>query len=166
MDNNQNTTKKCKGCGSDIPKHAKVCPHCMKKQGIRPWMIVLVVILVFFIIGIFGSSSTETTTEGQTVTDNTNTSQQPAEQPTVTREPIELSDGSLITITKEQAGKYIVQQHEVDNGFGEIGSGMLYVNGDVRNFGSGGSITLEEGDQVQLDNCQPGETWTLTPANK
>jgi len=41
---NANETKKCKHCQSDIPKKAKVCPNCRKKQK-RP---VLGAILIVF----------------------------------------------------------------------------------------------------------------------
>lgn len=43
-------TKACKHCKSVIPKAAKVCPYCQKKQGgIAKWIIIAVVVL--FIIG-------------------------------------------------------------------------------------------------------------------
>ena len=29
----QNETKVCKHCQTEIPKKAKVCPNCRKKQG-------------------------------------------------------------------------------------------------------------------------------------
>lgn len=47
-------TKKCKYCQSDIPKKAKVCPNCKKKQGkgILKWIIIAVVVL-----GIFGAAT-------------------------------------------------------------------------------------------------------------
>ena len=44
-------TKICKYCKSEIPAGAKVCPNCRKKQGIKIWQIVLIVI----VLGIFGS---------------------------------------------------------------------------------------------------------------
>lgn len=51
--------KKCKHCKSEIPKKAKVCPICKKKQsGILKT--VLIVFLVFFLIGVlFGGSEEE-----------------------------------------------------------------------------------------------------------
>lgn len=33
MENKENEVKKCKHCQSDIPKKAKICPNCRKKQG-------------------------------------------------------------------------------------------------------------------------------------
>lgn len=47
-------TKVCKHCQSEIPKKAKVCPNCRKKQrGIFKWILIAVVIL-FLIGSIFG----------------------------------------------------------------------------------------------------------------
>ena len=40
----QNETKVCKHCQTEIPKKAKVCPNCRKKQGgIFKWIVVVVV---------------------------------------------------------------------------------------------------------------------------
>lgn len=53
--NNEQETKVCKHCQSEIPKKAKVCPNCRKKQGgIFKWVLIAVVVL-FFIGAIFGS---------------------------------------------------------------------------------------------------------------
>lgn len=61
-ENNQNKstpiveTKKCKHCQSDIPKKAKVCPICKKKQGSKlKWIIIVIVILI--LIGSFGGNN-------------------------------------------------------------------------------------------------------------
>lgn len=43
----QEQTKKCKHCQSDIPKKAKVCPNCRKKQGgILKWILIIVIALI------------------------------------------------------------------------------------------------------------------------
>ena len=58
----QGATKKCKHCQSDIPKKAKVCPICRKKQGgILKWIVIIFVALI--IIGIIGSISDGNTKE-------------------------------------------------------------------------------------------------------
>lgn len=44
-------TKLCKHCQTEIPKKAKVCPNCKKKQGgIGKWIVIAIV--VFLIIGV------------------------------------------------------------------------------------------------------------------
>lgn len=57
-------TKLCKYCKSEIPANAKVCPNCRKKQGIKIWQIILVVIVVFGVIGAFAGGSDEPTSTG------------------------------------------------------------------------------------------------------
>lgn len=44
---NENETKLCKHCKTEIPKDAKVCPNCRKKQsGITKWIVVAVIGIV------------------------------------------------------------------------------------------------------------------------
>lgn len=44
---NENQTKLCKHCKTEIPKAAKVCPNCRKKQGGKmKWIIIAIVLLV------------------------------------------------------------------------------------------------------------------------
>lgn len=46
--NPEGKTKKCKHCQSDIPKKAKVCPVCRKKQGGKAkWIIIVILALLF-----------------------------------------------------------------------------------------------------------------------
>ena len=43
----ENETKLCKHCKSEIPKDAKVCPNCRKKQGgIGKWIVIVVVVVI------------------------------------------------------------------------------------------------------------------------
>lgn len=47
-------TKLCKHCKTEIPKNAKVCPNCRKKQsGIGKWILIVVVAFI-----LFGAAST------------------------------------------------------------------------------------------------------------
>ena len=63
-------TKKCKHCQTDIPKKAKVCPNCRRKQGgALKWVIIAFLGIGF--IGAMGSSDEETKTTEQ-VASNTN----------------------------------------------------------------------------------------------
>lgn len=49
---NENQMKKCKHCKTEIPKDAKVCPNCRKKQGGKlKWVITAVVV-----IGVIGAA--------------------------------------------------------------------------------------------------------------
>lgn len=55
----QEPTKKCKHCQSDIPKKAKVCPVCKRKQGgaLKAVIITVVVLVVILIICTSGGGS-------------------------------------------------------------------------------------------------------------
>lgn len=46
--------KKCKHCAMMIPKEAKVCPHCRKKQGTS---IITMIVAGFFILFVIGMCS-------------------------------------------------------------------------------------------------------------
>ncbi len=46
------TEKKCRHCSMMIPKDAKVCPHCRKKQGTSFAGKFLGIVLILFVIGI------------------------------------------------------------------------------------------------------------------
>ena len=49
-------TKKCKYCMTDIPKGAKICPNCKKRQGgILKWLLIILAVLIIF--GMIGDKS-------------------------------------------------------------------------------------------------------------
>lgn len=62
MDNKQMETKTCKYCMMQIPKKAKICPNCKKKQShIATWVIIGIIVFIIFMAMIGGNS--ENTTE-------------------------------------------------------------------------------------------------------
>lgn len=47
METNQERTKKCKHCKTDIPYNAKVCPNCRKKQsGVGKFLLIVLIIFI------------------------------------------------------------------------------------------------------------------------
>lgn len=57
-------TKICKHCQSEIPAGAKVCPNCRKKQGIKVWQIILILIVVIgILVAVFGGGEEDRKTE-------------------------------------------------------------------------------------------------------
>lgn len=53
MDEKKTQTKLCKHCKTEIPKEAKVCPNCRKKQGGKlKWIIIAVLV-----IGVCGAAA-------------------------------------------------------------------------------------------------------------
>lgn len=64
----ENETKKCKHCQTEIPKKAKVCPNCKKKQGgILKWVVISLIILAFI-----GSVTEESDNSENSVTTTVN----------------------------------------------------------------------------------------------
>lgn len=70
-------TKKCKHCQSDIPKKAKICPVCKKKQGGKlKWVVIVIAaIVVIAIIYAIMSGDSQNTTEGNAGDTNTASSE-------------------------------------------------------------------------------------------
>lgn len=56
---NKTETKLCKHCQSEIPKKAKVCPQCRKKQkgGILKWIVIGIVVLAIISAAAGGGGS-------------------------------------------------------------------------------------------------------------
>ena len=70
MSQNTDGKKVCKYCQSEIPKKAKVCPQCRKKQGGKG-KIILLVLLAFILLGsCIGGSDGETETNNTVTTNN------------------------------------------------------------------------------------------------
>ncbi len=63
-----------------------------------------------------------------------------------TRTEIDLVPEQIVTITKEQEGKYIVQNQKVEN----VKYPIVTVNGEITHQIG---ITLEEGDKVMASNA-------------
>ena len=62
-ENKQVETKICKHCQSEIPKKAKVCPNCRKKQGGKVKWIVIVILAIAVIGSVFGGNDSEEATK-------------------------------------------------------------------------------------------------------
>lgn len=66
--NTEKETKLCKHCKTEIPKDAKVCPNCHKKQNGK-WVIIIVAVVVLILIAAIAGNSGE---EKSTKIDNSN----------------------------------------------------------------------------------------------
>ena len=118
-------TKKCKHCQTDIPKKAKVCPNCKRKQGGK-WKTLLIVI---FVLGIIGSFLPEEETDVKT--------NEVAKQETTVKEEVkieyvscdvdsmmELLNSNALKAEKEYSNKYL----EVTGRLGVIDSSGKYIS--------------------------------------
>lgn len=101
-------TKLCKYCQSEIPKKAKVCPHCRKKQGGKlKWIIIAIVVLAIIGSAMGGGSESENVKKADSATENiensvssNETEKIPAEEQTVFRKgEMAESDDVQVTMT-------------------------------------------------------------------
>lgn len=73
MKNENSATKLCKHCKTEIPKGAKICPNCKKKQGGNLKWIILIIISLVIIVSAFGGSDSEDKPDSKP-SENVNTS--------------------------------------------------------------------------------------------
>lgn len=65
----ENETKLCKHCKSEIPKAAKVCPNCRKKQGgIGKWIVIGIIVVIFLAVAFGGGDDKPKKVENNTTT--------------------------------------------------------------------------------------------------
>lgn len=128
-------TKKCKHCQSDIPKKAKVCPVCKKKQSSK-LKVVLICLAVFFAIGIVGSlsdnssdsSSSSGTTQNQST--STSTKETTAQQEVIeyTAITVEQLDNDLKDNALKAADTYKDQYLEITGRLSNIDASGKYIS--------------------------------------
>lgn len=118
-------TKKCKHCQTDIPKKAKVCPNCKRKQGGK----LKTVLLVILVLGVIGSFMPEEESEVKT--------EEVTKQETTVKEEvkieymscdvdsmIDLLNSNALKAEKEYSNKYL----EVTGRLGVIDSDGKYIS--------------------------------------
>lgn len=59
----ENETKQCKYCLTEIPKKAKICPNCKKKQGGGCLPKIGIVLVILVVLGLFGGGEDESGTK-------------------------------------------------------------------------------------------------------
>ena len=65
----ENETKLSKHCKSEIPKAAKVCPNCRKKQGgIGKWIVIGIIVVIFLAVAFGGGDDKQKKVENNTTT--------------------------------------------------------------------------------------------------
>lgn len=126
----QEQTKKCKHCQSDIPKKAKVCPNCRKKQGgILKWIIIVIVVLILFACASGGGESEEKGSDSNPksvgTVDSKASSSDVAEEIDNEFEVGEIVETSNLRITFVAAGEY-----KSDNQFMQPESGNTFYKMD------------------------------------
>lgn len=105
-------TKLCKHCQTEIPKKAKICPNCKKKQGgIVKWIVIALVIL-----SIIGATTKQKDTD-----DSQKTNQDIQNTPTIIKEENKISQEN-----QEDKQENIVRQNKFEKELEQYNSGEYF----------------------------------------
>ena len=88
----ENETKLCKHCKTPIPKDAKVCPNCRKKQGgVGKW-IIIGVIVVILLAALFGGGDDKPKKVENSKVESTQQDEKKSEEPKTDVNTAEVKD--------------------------------------------------------------------------
>ena len=131
---------KCKSCGADIPKSAKVCPNCGTKQ--KKKHIFLGVVLVIVGIGLFSAAL------GGGVSSGNIPVAEPTNKPTISLDEFNaIETGMTYEEVVEIIGSEGQVLSEVDIGEDEYKTTMYAWEGDY-GLGSNANVTIQGGAVV------------------
>lgn len=89
---NESGTKRCKYCQTEIPKKAKICPNCQKKQGGKlKWIIIVFVVVI--IIAAMASGGNNEVSESRIKTTDTDVESKANEE----NEKVESNESDILT---------------------------------------------------------------------
>lgn len=128
----ENVTKKCKYCQTEIDKQAKICPNCKKKQSHTARNVILGIIAFIILCAMILSGDSENTT--QVSTNNTNNTTSSTEQnntPSVstnnTASSTEENNNKGTNTTTKQEKLSVVDHSTTNDGY------WTYIVGTVKN---------------------------------
>lgn len=171
----ENETKLCKHCKSEIPKGAKVCPNCRKKQGgIGKWIVIAVVVIVLIAavsgggdnkdknpqkVGetTTGTASAKEETSGNDADNTSDTKQQETEEVSNVFQIGDVVETENFKITFVSAGAY-----ESDNEFLQPKDGCEYWQFEFRfeNISDTDQAVSSMMDwECYADNAKADQTW-------
>ena len=156
----QNETKVCKHCQTEIPKKAKVCPNCRKKQGgIIKWIIIGV-----FAIAIIGSVVGGSDDEKGTDSNPKKTGQtQNSENDSTKQENVdnEFAVGDVIETSSLKISYLSAGQYTSDNEFLQPKDGYVYyrVEFEFENIGKSDELVSSLDFECYADGYSVDETY-------
>ena len=158
-------TKKCKHCKMDIPKDAKICPHCRKKQksGILKW-VVLILIIGVVIGAVTGEDKSVDSTTKQTEATASDSQKQESESIEYTsvsvNDMMDALNNNAMGASDKYKGKYL----EITGKLTNIDAGGKYIDlmadGDFEIIGV--QCYIKNDDQkAKISALTKGDTVTL-----
>lgn len=158
-------TKKCKHCKMDIPKDAKICPHCRKKQksGILKW-VVLILIIGVAIGAVTGEDKSVDSTAKQTEATASDSQKQESESIEYTsvsvNDMMDALNNNAMGASDKYKGKYL----EITGKLTNIDAGGKYIDlmadGDFEIIGV--QCYIKNDDQkAKISALTKGDTVTL-----
>lgn len=86
----ENETKLCKHCQTEIPKKAKVCPNCRKKQGgIGKWIAIAVVVVIILCAAASGGKDEDKPKQISSASSDNNVSNETVNSETESQDEVE-----------------------------------------------------------------------------
>lgn len=158
-------TKKCKHCKMDIPKDAKICPHCRKKQksGILKW-VVLILIIGVVIGAVTGEDKSADSTTKQTEATASDSQKQEPESIEYTSVSVNDMMDALNNNAMGASDKYKGQYLEITGKLTNIDASGKYINltadGDFEIIGVQCNIKNDE-QKSKVASLTKGDTVTL-----
>lgn len=139
-------TKLCKHCKTEIPKDAKVCPNCKKKQSSK-LIPILVAVLVVVIIGAVagGGSNSDKDTGNVPATNQSVTAQESEEQGGEEQTPVEVASKTTVDYVFDDVITLIEEYKE-----NEVAADAKYKNKTVQFTGIVKSIGKDILDDVYI----------------
>lgn len=158
-------TKKCKHCKMDIPKDAKICPHCRKKQksGILKW-VVLILIIGVVIGAVTGEDKSADSTPKQTEATASDSQKQESESIEYTsvsvNDMMDALNNNAMGASDKYKGKYL----EITGKLTNIDAAGKYIDlmadGDFEIIGV--QCYIKNDDQkAKITSMSKGDTVTL-----
>lgn len=126
-------TKICKYCQTEIPKKAKICPNCKKKQGPKVGLIIAIVVVLLVIIGVAGGGGDDKSSK----VDNSNATG--TTQSDTTSKEESADDSSIVQVGgsyDDNGLKFTVNSAEMDYQFEDeydlykLDDGLVYLKVD------------------------------------
>lgn len=118
-------TKICKHCQSEIPKKAKICPNCRKKQGgIFKWIVIAVVVIFF--LGIIFSDGDDDSASDSNPKKVGDVSKSEEDGDTTEKVKNKFSVGEIVETSDFRITYLSAKEYKSDNDFLQPEAGYVY----------------------------------------